>query len=71
LDQEHTFNTFKTEFWRTGISDRATFDNWRALGELEINEVAHNKYQEILSSYQAPALDPVIEKQLNNFIQQL
>ncbi|HHT63030.1 MAG TPA: trimethylamine methyltransferase family protein [Clostridia bacterium] len=71
LDQEHTFNTFKTEFWRTGISDRATFDNWRALGELEINEVAHNKCQEILSAYQAPSLDPTIEKQLTAFIESL
>ncbi|ATW27261.1 trimethylamine methyltransferase family protein [Candidatus Formimonas warabiya] len=71
LDQEHTFNTFRKEFWKTSIYDRGTYDNWRLSGAPAINEVAHKKCGEILSQYQPPALDSLIDNQLKKFIQNL
>jgi len=69
LDQEHTFSTFRTEFWRTGISDRGTFDHWKAEGAQAISQVAREKCEEILAQYKPPAIDLMTDRQLKVFIE--
>ncbi|MDD4752352.1 MAG: trimethylamine methyltransferase family protein [Desulfitobacteriaceae bacterium] len=71
LDQDHTFHTFKKEFWRPDICDRGTYDRWRTEGCLTAKEVAQKKYNNVLAEYQPTVLDPITDRQLKVFIDSL
>jgi len=67
LDQDHTFDHFRQEFYRPMISNRDNFDTWDAGGSQHIMETANKKLKQILADYGAPDLPAETDKDLKQF----
>lgn len=68
LTQKHTRKNHKLELRRAELSDRQSYDGWRK-EHLDTNQRAHKKWQEVIASYEPPALDQQISKVLDEFIE--
>jgi trimethylamine--corrinoid protein Co-methyltransferase len=68
LDQDHTFEHFRTEFFQPMISNRDNFDSWKAGGSQQILETANKKVKQILSDYSPPDLPADADEDLKRFI---
>jgi trimethylamine--corrinoid protein Co-methyltransferase len=64
----HTQANFETAFWRSGLADNNSFEQWRDDGEKDIVKRANATWKKMLSDYQAPALDPSIDEALQAFM---
>jgi len=71
LDKDHTFSHFRTEFYHPDLSDRGTFDHWTADGELDLKERANKVYKEKLAEFEAPALEQIVQKQLQSYMEKI
>jgi len=68
LGSKHTQANFETAFWRSGLADNNSFEQWRDDGEKDIVVRANAKWKQMLRDYQAPALDPGIDEALTEFM---
>ena len=68
LGATHTQNNFETAFWRSGLADNNSFEQWRDEGEKDIVVRANAKWKQMLRDYEAPALDPSIDEALTSFM---
>jgi trimethylamine--corrinoid protein Co-methyltransferase len=64
----HTQANFETAFWRSGLADNSSFEQWRDEGEKDIVTRANATWKKMLKDYEAPALDPAIDEQLLAFM---
>jgi trimethylamine--corrinoid protein Co-methyltransferase len=64
----HTQANFETAFWRSGLADNNSFEQWRDDGEKDIVARANATWKKMLREYQAPALDPGINVALQAFM---
>ena len=71
LDNDHTFNHFRTEFYQPRLSNRDDFVTWQASGSPQSMEAANKKYKEILESYEVPELSADVDKDLLKFIENM
>ena len=71
LDNDHTFDHFRTEFYQPQLSNRDDFVSWEANGSPTSLDAAHGKYKIILESYEAPQLPPEVDRDLLKFIEKL
>jgi trimethylamine--corrinoid protein Co-methyltransferase len=71
LDQDHTFEHFRSEFYQPMISNRDNFDTWHAGGSQQIMETANKKLKQILADYSAPDLPADTDKDLKRFIEKI
>ncbi|MFT3989649.1 trimethylamine methyltransferase family protein [Aestuariivirga sp.] len=68
LGSTHTQANFETAFWRSGLADNNSFEQWRDDGEKDIVVRANTRWKKLLSDYEAPALDPGIDESLTEFM---
>jgi len=68
LGTEHTQNHFQTAFYMPELADANSFEQWLAEGKKDANDRAVDKVKAMLASYEAPSLDPAIDKALQAFI---
>lgn len=68
LTHEHTFNHFKTEFYRPTLSNRQNIEQWKADGSLPIEKVANAKWKQLLADYKEPALPADVEADLKKYV---
>jgi trimethylamine---corrinoid protein Co-methyltransferase len=68
LDCAHTLRNYESAFFDTALSDNNSFEQWTQDGAHDIVWRAHRKWQTMLASYQAPAIDPATEEALRAFI---
>jgi trimethylamine:corrinoid methyltransferase-like protein len=71
LDQDHTFEYFRSEFYQPMISNRDNFDTWHAAGSKQILETANKKVKQILADYSPPDLPADADKNLKRFIDKI
>lgn len=64
----HTQNNFENAFWRSGLADNNSFEQWLDEGEKDIVVRANTKWTQLLRDYVAPALDPGIDEALLDFV---
>ena len=64
----HTQANFETAFWRSGLADNNSFEQWRDDGEKDIVKRANTQWKKMLADYQGPALDEGIDEQLQAFM---
>src|SRR5688572_1121156 len=64
----HTQANFETAFNRSTIADNNSFEQWEAEGRQDAAQRANKLYKQMLSEYEAPALDPAIDEALNEFM---
>lgn len=67
LTQKHTKKRHVAELRRPQLSDRQSYDSW-AKESFDTNQRASQKWQEILASYQPPALDSAIDEKIREYI---
>ena len=58
----HTQANFETAFWRSGLADNNSFEQWRDDGEKDIVVRANTQWKKMLRDYEAPPLDPGIDE---------
>lgn len=69
LNQSHTLQRCRTEFWQPDLADRRGLESWWAGERLDTTTRARKRWQELLASYQQPDLDPVVLRQLEDYVQ--
>lgn len=68
LGCDHTQANFKTAFYVSSVADNNSYEQWQLEGEETVEVRANKLCRSWLSSYQAPLLDPDIDKLLLDFI---
>jgi len=68
LGSAHTMRNFRTAFHRTDIFDYNSAEQWTINGAEDTYQRANKKWKQQLASYQPPALDVALEKELDSFI---
>jgi trimethylamine--corrinoid protein Co-methyltransferase len=64
----HTQANFETAFYRSTIADNNSFEQWEVEGRQDAAQRANKLWKKMLADYEAPALDPGIDEELNAFI---
>ncbi|RDB43149.1 trimethylamine methyltransferase [Halomonas sp. DQ26W] len=64
----HTQANFKDAFYLSPISDNNSFEQWDADGRLDMAQRANVRWKKQLAEYEAPALDPVIDDALLDYM---
>ncbi|MHB9094243.1 MAG: glycine betaine--corrinoid protein methyltransferase [Eubacteriales bacterium] len=67
LTQKHTRKNHIKELRLPQLSDRQSYDSW-AKEHFDINRRAHQKWQEVLASYETPTLDSSVDKAVREYI---
>jgi trimethylamine---corrinoid protein Co-methyltransferase len=68
LGCEHTQRNFEGAFWRSGLADNNSFEQWHDDGEKDIVVRANTKWKQLLKDYVAPPLDEGIDEGLRDFM---
>ena len=68
LGHPHTQANFQTAFYRSALADNNSFEQWRDEGGKDIVQRANERWKQMLRDYEAPALDPAIDEQLQAFM---
>lgn len=66
----HTQRNFEDAFWRSGVADNNSFEQWLADGSLDAAQRANAIWTKQLNNYVAPDLDQAIDEQLVAFMEQ-
>ncbi len=69
LGAAHTQANFKTAFYRSGVADNNSFEQWQEDGSLDAAQRANGIWKRMLREYEAPPLDPAIDEALVEFVQ--
>jgi len=64
----HTQANFKEAFWRSDVLDYKPFETWHEDGERDTMTLANAKMNQMLNTYQQPALDPAIAEALAAYV---
>ena len=64
----HTMRNYETAFFESEISDTESFEQWEDAGSMDAVRRAHDRWKEILSSYQPPAMDVAMKDALDDFL---
>lgn len=67
LTHEHTFNHFRSEFYKPTLSNRQNIELWKADGSIPIEIAANRKWKQILSEYKEPTLPKEIDAELKKY----
>ena len=70
LGTEHTLANFETAFWRAETSDSNSFEQWEAEGSKSAEERAYERWRQMLSDYEPPALDDETDHRLVAWIEE-
>ncbi len=65
----HTMERYENAFYNPILSDWNNFENWRDGGSIDATHRAQKIYKKLLEDYQPPALDQVIEEELDAFVE--
>ncbi|RME78779.1 MAG: trimethylamine methyltransferase [Chloroflexi bacterium] len=64
LDQDHTYERFRTEIWQPELMDRQVWENWELAGKKDFQQRVHEKVIQILETETEPLLDEAMYKEL-------
>ena len=56
LDQNHTYDHFKSELWRPGLMARSAYEDWENQGAKDMATRIQEKLEDIVKNHQAPSL---------------
>ncbi len=64
----HTQANFKTAFYRSAITDNNSYEQWASEGSKDMATRSYERWNSMLNSYEAPALDEATDEALLDFI---
>jgi len=56
LDQDHTYDHFRSELWRPGLLARSAYDEWQTQGAKDMAARIQEKLEDIVKNHEAPLL---------------
>ncbi len=59
---------FRDAFYRADLFDYNSAEQWQIDGSHDAYQRAHAHYKKLLRDYEAPALDPAVAEQLQEFV---
>ena len=68
LGSAHTLANFETAFWKSGLADANSFEQWEAEGSKDSAVRASEAWKELLASYEQPALPAGTDEELTEWI---
>ena len=68
LGTEHTMRNFRSAFYRAGLFDYNSAEQWQAEGSQDAEARAGQKVRQLLESYAPPPLEPDVDATLQEFI---
>ena len=68
LGCRHTQANFESAFYRSGLADNNSVEQWEADGRLDMAQRANRQWKKMLAEYSQPALDPAIDEALQDFM---
>jgi trimethylamine--corrinoid protein Co-methyltransferase len=68
LGTDHTMQHFRTAFYRAGLFDYNSAEQWQEEGSQDAYKRGNKKYKQLLKEYEAPELDAAMEEELQAFI---
>jgi len=69
LTHPKTFQLCRTEFFMPTLMSRKNPDAWAKDGKKRIDQVAEDMVAQRLAAYEKPDIDPEIEKQLTQYVE--
>lgn len=70
LGSAHTMRNYETAYYDAVLSDSESFEQWTERGEKDTARRAFERWNAVLSDYQAPPIDPAVDEALKDFIAQ-
>ncbi len=68
LGSAHTMRHYKTAFYDAQLSDSENVESWEENGAEDMRMRAYKKWNQMLSNYQPPAIDPAVKEALDEFV---
>jgi trimethylamine--corrinoid protein Co-methyltransferase len=68
LGAAHTLANFESAFYRSGIADNNSVEQWMEDGSLDAAQRANGVWKRMLAEYEAPPIDRAIDEALLDFI---
>lgn len=65
---QHTQDRYTTAFYQPFLSDWRNFEAWEAAGSVWTAQRAHQTFQDIIASFEAPPMDDAIHDELADFV---
>jgi len=70
LMEMHTVERCRTEFWTPDVADRAGLEQWMETGRKRAVDLAHQRWQKLVSEHEDPPLDETTIRQLESFVEE-
>lgn len=68
LNDDHTYEHFRTEFWFPTLIDRQRWSDWEAAGKQTMGDRVQERINEILDTHEPVPLEPGIQTQLDEIL---
>jgi trimethylamine--corrinoid protein Co-methyltransferase len=68
LGNAHTLANFETAFYRSGVADNNSYEQWSEEGSLTAAQRANGMWKQMLSDYTAPELDDAADAEMLAYI---
>ncbi len=68
LGNAHTLANFESAFWRSDISDAASYEQWNDEGALSAAQRANARWKKLLADYELPPMDDSINEQMCDYV---
>ncbi|MEX2274435.1 MAG: trimethylamine methyltransferase family protein [Actinomycetota bacterium] len=69
LGTAHTLANFESAFFRSGVADNNSFEQWEAEGSKDAAERANAIWKQMLADYESPAIDDAKDAELQEWIE--
>ena len=69
LGTAHTLRHFETANHASVLADTESFEQWTDEGSLDIAQRANRQWKQMLSAYEAPDIDPAVDRALLDFVE--
>ena len=68
LGNPHTLANFESAFWRSDISDAASYEQWTEEGSLSAAQRANARWKQLLADYEPPPIDDAVDAELLDYM---
>jgi trimethylamine---corrinoid protein Co-methyltransferase len=68
LGSGHTMRNYQTAFYEPALSDSENVESWEDGGSKDMRQRANDRWNEMLSQYEAPPMDPATKEELSAYV---
>jgi trimethylamine--corrinoid protein Co-methyltransferase len=68
LGSAHTMRNYQTAFFESALSDSENVESWEEAGSKDMQRRAYERWNELLETYEAPAIDAATDEALQDFV---